>query len=110
VQSHIFLATTYEMVVENDVLDLANHKAFFSTIFKFFHPVLISQTGVGYCVTYGRKYDSFEKMILPFDDVTWYLIIISFATGFITILILYRCPRQQQSLYSAVKSKTLHWV
>jgi len=56
----------------------------------------ISQDAVGYCVTYGRKYDPFEKMILPFDDVTWYLLIISFLTGFATILILYRCPPTQQ--------------
>jgi hypothetical protein len=37
-----------------------------------------------------------EKLLLPFDLETWIMIIITFAIGFLTILIIYRCNKTIQ--------------
>lgn len=68
-----------------------SHPAFRNALryLKNYQFALIDQDRDGYCVTYGAKYDPFEKLILPFDGVTWYLVISSFAIGFLTIFVLY---------------------
>lgn len=46
-----------------------------------------------FIVTKGLSYSPMEKLFLPFDLETWIMIIITFAVGFITIFIVYRCNR-----------------
>jgi hypothetical protein len=47
-------------------------------------------------VTKGLAYTPMEKLILPFDLETWIMIIVTFAIGFLTIFIIYRCDRYVQ--------------
>jgi hypothetical protein len=49
-----------------------------------------------FMVSRGVQYTPFEKLLLPFDLPTWIMVIITFAIGFLTILILYQCPRNVQ--------------
>jgi hypothetical protein len=44
-------------------------------------------------VTKGLAYTPIEKLFLPFDLETWIMIMITFAIGFLTIFIIYRCNR-----------------
>jgi hypothetical protein len=44
-------------------------------------------------VTKGLSYTPMEKLLLPFDLETWIMIIVTFAIGFLTIFIIYRCNR-----------------
>lgn len=71
-------------------------KTYYQVIFGGFQYQMITQSRFGYCVTFGAKYGALEKMIMPFDDATWYLVISSFAIGFFTILILYSLPQYCQ--------------
>lgn len=49
-----------------------------------------------FLVTRSRKYTPFEKLILPFDDPTWILIIVTFLVGFTAVFIIYRLPKSTQ--------------
>lgn len=41
-------------------------------------------------------YSPFEKLIMPFDLETWIWVLIFFTIGFLTIFLIYRCPRKIQ--------------
>lgn len=43
-----------------------------------------------FVVSPGQQYTPFEKLILPFDETTWILIIVTFVIGYLTILIVYQ--------------------
>lgn len=45
----------------------------------------------------GDAYTSFEKLILPFDGEIWFWLVITFATAFITILIVNFMPKFVQN-------------
>lgn len=49
-----------------------------------------------FSVTDGHLYGPFEKLILPFDNMTWMFLISSFLVAFITIFIIYRFPPEIQ--------------
>jgi hypothetical protein len=46
-----------------------------------------------FIATKGISYTPMEKLFLPFDLETWIMILITFAIGFLTIFIIYRCNR-----------------
>lgn len=44
-------------------------------------------------ITDGEPYTSFQKLYLPFDATTWFLLIATFAAAFLTILIINLTPK-----------------
>lgn len=62
--------------------------------YKYLHKVHITRpylfTSDVIVVPIGEEFSAYEKLILPFDFVTWALIIFSFVAAFTTILVL-RC-------------------
>ncbi|CAG9811418.1 unnamed protein product [Chironomus riparius] len=50
-------------------------------------------------VTPGDAYTSYEKLLLPFDKMTWILIICLFATAFLTIFIISMLPKSIHNLF-----------
>lgn len=51
-----------------------------------------------FVVTKGLKYTPQEKLILPFDTPTWFLISSLFICGYFTIFIIYRLPLKFQKV------------
>ena len=49
-------------------------------------------------VTPGEKYTQYEKFILPFDLVTWVLILVTFLITFLTIFVVNRLSKSTQNL------------
>lgn len=62
--------------------------------FQISYPLLIIRRS--YIVTEGPSYTPMEKLYLPFDLVTWILIISTLLIGYLTILIVYQLPRDIQ--------------
>jgi hypothetical protein len=50
-----------------------------------------------FVVTSGLPYNPTEKLILPFNEATWIMIIISMFTGVLTIAIIYQFPKNIQN-------------
>lgn len=50
-----------------------------------------------FLVTLGLAYTPMEKMILPFDDTTWYFFILSIAIASVVIFIVTKLSRETQS-------------
>jgi hypothetical protein len=83
------LLFNYEIIHPNSFV-----KTYTSKVMTFYtktYPVYYSQ--YGYTITKGLSYTPMEKLLLPFDLETWIMIIITFAIGFLTIFIIYRCNR-----------------
>lgn len=55
-------------------------------------------------VTKGSFYTQYEKLILPFDELTWILTISSFLIGFLTICVLHYFPIKTQSFIFGFKN------
>jgi hypothetical protein len=71
-----------------------NYQKLFNDVRKTYsisYPVHFVQ--YGFAVTKGLSYTPMEKLLLPFDLETWIMILITFAIGFLTIFIIYRCNR-----------------
>lgn len=51
-------------------------------------------------------YSPFEKLILPFDLETWIWILIFFGIGFLTVFVIYRCPRKIQQFVFGLNIST----
>lgn len=51
-----------------------------------------------FVVSSGQQYTPFEKLILPFDETTWILIIVTFVIGYLTILIVYQFSKNVRDL------------
>lgn len=49
-----------------------------------------------FVVSRGEQFTPLEKLLLPFDNETWILIILTFIIGYFTILIIYQFPRYVQ--------------
>lgn len=49
-----------------------------------------------FLVTRGKKYSAYEKMILPFDDWTWFEIIATFIIGTASIMFIRKLPQYVQ--------------
>jgi hypothetical protein len=81
----------YHRMIENNN---THNKVFFNTHYAETYPVYHVQ--YAYLVTKGLSYTPMEKLLLPFDLETWIMIIITFAIGFLTILIIYRCNKTIQ--------------
>lgn len=51
------------------------------------------QSSYPFYVTPGELYTSYEKLLLPFDDMTWYYIIITYFVVFLVLFILKFLPK-----------------
>ncbi|CAG9812359.1 unnamed protein product [Chironomus riparius] len=60
-------------------------------------------------VTPGDKYTPYEKFTLPFDVNTWILLFMTFATTFLTILIINRLSKSTQNIVYGDKVETPIW-
>jgi len=49
------------------------------------------------CVTPGDLYTPYEKLLLPFDAITWTLFSVTFIIAFVSILIINKMPRYIQN-------------
>ncbi|KAG5668447.1 hypothetical protein PVAND_016387 [Polypedilum vanderplanki] len=60
----------------------------------------------GTLITPGEFYDSYEKLLLPFDEMTWLMLILTFAIAFIVILIVNQMPQKVKNLIYGKKIAT----
>ncbi|KAL7051753.1 hypothetical protein ACKWTF_004597 [Chironomus riparius] len=58
------------------------------------------------CVTPGDLYTPYEKLLLPFDAITWTLFSITFITAFVTISIINQTPKFLQHIFYGRKIQT----
>lgn len=58
----------------------------------------VLQHDLTFLVVRGRRPTPFEKLIMPFDDATWCLVIASMVIGYSTILVIYQFPRNVQEV------------
>lgn len=56
-------------------------------------------TSYGFIITPSEKYSSYEKLILPFDEITWKFLILIFVIAFIIIFIINRLPEIIQIIF-----------
>ncbi|KAL7013934.1 hypothetical protein ACKWTF_015653 [Chironomus riparius] len=63
-------------------------------------------------VTPGHVYSSYEKLLLPFDKMTWILLVFTFFTAFLTIFVIYFLPEPIHRLFYGpnVKSPALNVI
>jgi hypothetical protein len=57
-------------------------------------------------VTPGDLYTSFEKILLPFDETTWYYLIITFSSAFLMILVINLLPLSFRNIVYGVNVQT----
>lgn len=58
----------------------------------------VYQHELTFMVHRGLEPTPFEKLILPFDDITWYLVIGTMILGYLTIFIVYQLPQYVQEI------------
>jgi hypothetical protein len=68
---------------------LNDHKHI-TSVFNHVHWNLIS--------TPSEKYTNYEKMVMPFDDDTWYYLFITFGVAFFVVFIVNKMPKKYQDL------------
>jgi len=61
---------------------------------EFFTTALSINTHYMFAVTPTEFYNNYEKLLLPFDDVTWTLLLLTFLVAFIVIFILNFVPER----------------
>ncbi|KAG5670754.1 hypothetical protein PVAND_000995 [Polypedilum vanderplanki] len=52
---------------------------------------------IGLVITKGERYTQYEKLMLPFDAITWILLIFTFSTAFLTIFFVNRLNKEAQN-------------
>jgi hypothetical protein len=65
-------------------------------------PIVIDH--VTFMVTRAEPYTPFEKLLLPFDNETWYTVVVTFLAGYFAIFIIYRFPRKVQEIFFGEKN------
>ncbi|KAG5666104.1 hypothetical protein PVAND_017793, partial [Polypedilum vanderplanki] len=65
---------------------------------KLFGTSVIDNLKYSVILSNGELYSSYEKLLLPFDAITWCLLILTFGIAFITIFIVNHMSRQFQIL------------
>ncbi|KAL7010820.1 hypothetical protein ACKWTF_013961 [Chironomus riparius] len=69
----------------------------FTTTFMDVHDVVV--------VTPGPLYTSYEKLLLPFDVMTWILLTSTFLAAFVTIFVIYMLPKSIQNIFYGANVK-----
>jgi hypothetical protein len=58
-----------------------------------------------FAVSHGPTHTPFEKLLLPFDEATWSMVIITFIIGFLSIIIIYRLPKYVQNFVFGINNR-----
>lgn len=86
---HIYLMSDNPDIHYNMIfpLQLSDNIPVMTSIFHTSPPICYVHST--FLVTYGRQYDNFTKMTLPFDDFTWIALFLVFLFAFISIFTIY---------------------
>jgi hypothetical protein len=105
----IHITQNYEKVIENIPRNgmVVKHDAFFQMAVFMFSAVaeqlhfitLFKEEKVSCLLTPGEPYDSYEKLLFPFDFWTWMCLLVVFGCTFGSIIVINLLPRCFQNLF-----------
>lgn len=78
-----------------------------SIIFERYHlTTTFGEIVNNFMISSAESFTSYEKMLLPFDKYTWFMIILMFCSSFLIILVVNHMPIYTQMLFYCDKNKT----